>query len=280
VVGIKVLDSLRQACPLSKADISSAGGEVQGVRSGLRKLLPKYGLPSDFLVGATARQVKPDAERLLDALKGGRFFESLSAEERDEVLCSLLEILVAEAHKWLARQNIVVKCKRETTPGTWIRQILTAAKGKSAGSVEQHLVGAKLSKAFPETEVPALPGAAADAQTKRAGDFQIGTTVYHVTAAPGEGVVTKCQGNLDVGLHPVLLVPDKEKAVAEGIVDRLELAASITVMSIEDFLSVNILEMSKGRRQEFISALRSIIEEYNRRIEAAETDKSLKIEIQ
>jgi hypothetical protein len=78
----------------------------------------------------------------------------------------------------------------------------------------------------------------------------------------------------------VLLVPDKEKAVAEGIVDRLELAASITVMSIEDFLSVNILEMSKGRRQEFISALRSIIEEYNRRIEAAETDKSLKIEIQ
>lgn len=280
VVGIKILDSLRTTCPLPKNAIGSPGGEVKGVRSGLNKLLPKYGVPADFLRAATGRQAWHDAERLLDDLNEGEALVPMSPVERDEILCSLLDILAEEAHKWLARQNIKVRCKREISPGAWVGQILAEAKGKSGGSVEQHLVGAKLSRAFPEIEIPALPGAAADLQTKRAGDFQVGTTVYHVTAAPGEPIVRKCQGNLDTGLHPVLLVPGKQKPVAEGIVDRLELADKITVISIEDFLSVNILEMSKGRKQEFIVTLRSIIDEYNRRVEAAETDKSLRIEIE
>ncbi len=75
-------------------------------------------------------------------------------------------------------------------------------------------------------------------------------------------------------------MPAKQKPVADGIVERLELSAKITVMSIEDFLSVNILEMSHCRREGFVATLTAIVDEYNRRIDVAETDKSLKIEIQ
>ncbi len=279
-VGMTVLDWLRETCPLPKAETLAEGGEFRRVRSGLSRLFAKYGIPANFLKEATGRQASPDAQRLLDMLEEGRIFAPLSHKQRDALLLSLLAVLIDEANKWLGRQNLKVSCSRESSPGAWVGEILSEAKGKSGGRVEQHLVGAKLAKAYPDADIPALPGAAADVQTGRAGDFQVETTVYHVTAAPGDAVVQKCEANLRAGLHPVLLVPAKQKLVADGIVDRLELSSRIWVISIEDFLSVNILEMSHGRRQEFITTLRSIVEEYNLRIDAAETDKSLKIEIE
>ena len=278
-VGLKVLDWLRSECPLPKDSVLSPGGELKGARSGLRRLFPKYGIPEGFLKEATTRQAAHDAQRLLDMLDEGRMLCELCPEERDAVLSQLLSIVVEEANKLLARENLKVSCSREASPGAWVSQILKEAKGRSGGRVEQHLVGAKLAKVFRDEEIPALPGAAADVQTGRSGDFQIDTTVYHVTAAPGESVVRKCKANVTAGLHPVLLIPAKQKPVADGIVDRLELADKITVISIEDFLSVNILEMSHGRRENFVTTLNAIVDEYNRRIDVAETDKSLKIQI-
>jgi Domain of unknown function (DUF4928) len=50
-------------------------------------------------------------------------------------------------------------------------------------------------------------------------------------------------------------------------------------VAIEDFIALNIIEMSVGDQQQFIEKLRAIVESYNTRLEAVETDLSLKIEL-
>ena len=278
-VGIVILDSMRQKCPLEKSDIISRGGEIKGARSGLPTTLAKYGI-AGFLKEATTRQVHQDGQRLLDALQYGKIFQDLAKHERDSALSDLIDMLLGEAGAWLARQHLRVLCNRQLSPGAWVGEILDVARGRSGGRVEQHLVGAKLAKAHPDADVPVHPGAAGDTQTHRAGDFQVGTTVYHVTAAPGEAVIRKCKANFQAGLHPVLLIPARERGRTEIRADDLGMSGRVTIMAIEDFFSVNIIELSGGQRQQFLEVLKGIVDEYNRRVEEAETDKSLKIDLE
>lgn len=277
-VGIVILDSLRAKCPLDRSEIISDGGEISGARSALGGILEKYGIPG-FLKEATTRQVHQDGQRLLESLKYGKIFQDISPPQRDAILADLIEILLGEARTWIARQHLKMTCSREMAPGAWIGEILDQARGRSGGRVEQHLVGAKLTRAHPNIDVPVHPGTAADVQTGRAGDFQVGTTVYHVTAAPGPGVVEKCRANIHAGLSPVLLVPLAEKPRAELRAEDLGMSGRITIVGIEDFLAINIIELSDGERQEFIGVMRDIVNEYNRRIEEVETDKSLRIDL-
>lgn len=277
-VGIVILDSLREKCPRERDEMTSAGGEIKGARSGLRSILAKYEI-AGFLKEATTRQVHQDGQRLLEELRYGKIFQDLTPSETDGILAGLIAILLAEAQTWLARQHLKVICSREAAPGTWIGEILDQAKGRSGGRVEQHLIGAKLATAHPKARIPVHPGTAADVQTGRSGDFQVGTTVFHVTAAPGEAVIEKCKANVHSGLFPVLLVPASIRVKAEVLTEHLGMAGRMTVMAIEDFVSVNIIELSQGERLKFIETLKAIVDEYNRRIEEAETDKSLKIDI-
>ncbi len=181
--------------------------------------------------------------------------------------------------QWLGRQHLRVNCDRRHAPSKWIGNILSEAKGRSGGKVEQHLIGAKLERCHPALDIPNNPSHAGDAQTGRPGDFLVGSTAYHVTASPGSGVLEKCAANLRAGLHPVLVVPrdvaDKARHIAEdqGIADR------VTILAIEDFIASNIIEMTNGQQDAFVTELKAIITAYNRRLEAVETDLSLKIEV-
>lgn len=277
-VGIVILDAFRAKCPLEPSEIISGGGEISGARSALKHTLEKYGIPG-FLKEATTRQVHQDGQRLLEGFKYGAVFRDIPASQRDAILADLIEILLGEARTWLARQHLKIACSREMAPGAWVGEILDQARGRSGGRVEQHLVGAKLTRAHPNIDVPVHPGTAADVQTGRAGDFQVGTTVYHVTAAPGPAVLEKCRANIQAGLSPVLLVPLAAKPRAELRAEDLNLYGRVTIVGIEDFLAINIIELSDGEGPKFIKVMRDIITEYNRRIEAVETDKSLKIDL-
>jgi hypothetical protein len=278
-VGIVVLHSLRSKCPLAKIDVVTKGGEIKGSRKGLGAILGEYGVVG-YLKEATTRQAHQDGQRLLKELRFGKDLARLRDDERDRILRELIDRLVREATTWLSRQHLRITCKRGSAPGSWVAEIIERAQGRSGGRVEQHLVGAKLAEAHRDVDVPILPGTAGDAQTGRAGDFQIRTTVCHVTAAPGEAVVKKCEANADAGLHPVLLVPSSVKDRALLWAENLGMRGRLTVIAIEDFLSVNIIEHSGGETQNFIETLRRIVTEYNRRVAVAETDTSLTIEIE
>ena len=278
-MGIVILDKLCETRLLRREDVVSPGGEISGARAGLPKILAKHGIPEKFLKEITTRQAYQDGQHLFEQLGYGKVLSTFNDAKRKQQLDAGLEKLRNLALAWLNRQHIQLACGRQCSPSTWIAAILDEAKGKSGGKVEQHLVGAKLEKRHPDITIPNHPGHAGDVQTGRAGDFIVGTTCFHVTAAPTSAVVFKCAANIQSGLHPVLLVPQGQVAKSRHLAEDKSLADNITIIAIEDFLASNIIELSKGRQSDFLNTLQGIIETYNRRLAEVETDMSLKIEV-
>ena len=175
--------------------------------------------------------------------------------------------------------NVSIEINEAHSPITWINTILQGAKKKSDNRIAQHLVGAKLQKRHENCPIPNHPAHAADVQTERLGDFSIHDVVYHVTAAPSQAVIQKCAANIRAGKCPILLVPQDKKAATIGFAELDHLESQITVISIEDFIAVNIIEISVGEKTDFIQTLKDIVELYNKRLAEVESDMSLRIEI-
>jgi hypothetical protein len=91
-------------------------------------------------------------------------------------------------------------------------------------------------------------------------------------------VYEKCRANIQEGLRVYLLVPDRSLSGARQNA-ALMLEGRIAVESIESFVSQNIEEISAFSKKKLPDGLRKLIEEYNKRINETEVDKSLLIEI-
>ncbi|HEV3316594.1 MAG TPA: DUF4928 family protein [Candidatus Angelobacter sp.] len=280
--GIVVLDKLCQKTLLAEEDAFTSRGELKGARSGLDKVLERHGIPATYLKEATGRQAATYARILLQKLEyGKRLRGDANNQERQERLQEAIEIMRAEAFQWLQRQPLKIDCNRQSSPAVWVNTILKKAQGRSGGKVEQHLVGAKLQERYlTKILVPNFPGHAGDLQTKRSGDFDVGRISYHVTANPTRDHLRKCKDNAASNRIPVLIVPGNKVADArfyardEGVEDR------VTVLSLEDFIAQNVIEISSERDNDLFETMTSIINEYNRRIQEIETDPSLKIDVQ
>lgn len=166
-----------------------------------------------------------------------------------------------------------------------IRDLLAQAKGRQAegagtmfvGAMLQHLVGAKLSLAMPETNIVHHGFSVADAPGGRSGDFEIGSASLHVTTTPGEAVVRKCADNLAAGRHPIIvtlhdMLPAADAfANAAGIIDKLD------VLDAEQFLVGNLHELGGFSADQRRVTFEALIRKYNEIVEAHETDPSLQI---
>ena len=278
-MGIVVFDHLRKACPVSRNDVISQGGEVSGARSGLGKILEAYGIASNYLKEITTRQGHQDGQRLFEQFEWGKKFAQLTEKERDVLLLELIDVLRNLANDWLKRQNLKLNLDRHQGPTTWINVIVENAKGRSGGIVEQQLVGAKLARRFQSVDIPNYPAHAADKQTERMGDFTISNLVYHVTAAPSRNVLQKCAVNLKAGFHPILLIPHEQENKARILAQDEGVDQQLTIISIESFIALNIIELATDENKDFFSVLKEIVEIYNARLLAVETDLSLQIEI-
>jgi len=278
-MGVVVFDHMRKNSPVSRDDVISQGGEVSGARSGLGKILKSHGIPSGYLKEITTRQGHQDGQRLFEMFEWGNKFANLTAKERDELLLALIDVLRNLANDWLKRQNLKLEIDRREAPATWINIIVENAKGRSGGIVEQQLVGAKLAKRYQGFDVPNYPAHAADRQTERMGDFAISNLVYHVTAAPSRNVLQKCADNLKVGLHPILLIPSEQENKARVLAQDEGIYKQMTILAIEDYIAMNIIELATIEKKDLFSILKEIVEIYNARLSAVETDLSLQIEV-
>lgn len=278
-MGIVVIDHLKRNCPVSRNDVISQGGEVNGARSGLGKILESYEIPSSYLKEITTRQGHQDGQRLFEMFEWGNKFTKLTTQERDVLLLELIDTLRNLANDWLKRQNLKLDIDRRQAPATWINVIVENAKGRSGGIVEQQLVGAKLARRFQGVDIPNHPAHAGDKQTERMGDFTISNLVYHVTAAPSRNVLQKCADNLKVGLHPILLIPREQENKVRVLAQDEGIDQQLTIISIESFIALNIIEMATDENKDFFSVLKEIVEIYNARLSAVETDLSLQIEV-
>lgn len=278
-IGIVVLDWLRSAEFVTPEDVLSHGQEIKNARSGLRYVLGRYGVPESYLKEVTTRQATHDGRRLFEAYNWGRRFDGLSNTERDALLVELINILVVHAQRWLERKNLQLTLDRNEAPTAWIELILENAKGRSGGVIEQHLVGAKLARRFPNINIPNYPAHAADLQTSRSGDFVVRNMIFHVTAAPSSNVIAKCAANLKKGQSPILLVPRTKEANARAFAEDKGIDRQIAILSIEDFLTINLFELAAESDSDYFSVLAEIIDIYNQRLKAVETDLSLQIDI-
>lgn len=277
--GIVVLDHLRRACPVSHDQVISQGGEVSGARSGLGTILESYDIPSSYLKEVTTRQGHQDGQRLFEQFEWGKRLAEIPEDEREELLLELVGGLRDLANEWLKRQNLKLDIDRRQAPTTWVNIIVENAKGRSGGIVEQQLVGAKLARRFKGMAIPNHPAHAGDRQTERAGDFAISQSVYHVTSAPSRDVLQKCAKNVRVGLYPILLIPCEQENKARILAQDEGIDRELTIISIEDFVALNIIELATEESKDFFSVLKEIVEIYNKRLSEVETDLSLRIEV-
>ena len=91
--GIVVLDHLRQACPTSRDEVVSQGGEVSGARSGLGTILESYNIPRIYLKEVTTRQGHQDGQRLFEQFEWGKTLAEIPEDERETLLLELVEDL-------------------------------------------------------------------------------------------------------------------------------------------------------------------------------------------
>lgn len=161
-----------------------------------------------------------------------------------------------------------------------VRSMLDAA-GAKLGTVALHLVGARLEISTGDSQVLVENRSCtvSDELLGRPGRFLINDTVFHVTTSEMSLVAQRCARNLDAGYRPVLLVPESDLPLAIGYAAMWDIRPRITLSSIEQFVGLQIEESSGFNGRGIDAAVRKLIETYNTRVAAVETDPSLLIEI-
>ena len=277
-----VLERLREDFCIDIKEHTALGGvQIKGVSGqAVKKILTRFGETRPFVKegGRTNRGLRDQIKMMLEALDKAHL-ERLSPEKRADVLSELQHFLVSKVEAFHNRERI--KMIYDPSKSTWqnIQGLLSAARetGKE-GPVAQHLVGAKLQFRFPEITVSNESYSTADDQLGRPGDFYLGDTAFHVTVAPMGQVYEKCKDNLENGYRVFLLVPERAVTGARQNAE-LMVPGRIAVESIESFVGQNVEELSYFSRDKLKNGFRRLLEAYNNRVDAAETDKSMLVEI-
>lgn len=146
-----------------------------------------------------------------------------------------------------------------------------------AGAVMQHLVGAKLQLALPETQIEHKGFSVADAPSGRKGDYLIGDTAIHVTTTPSEALLRKCRANLNENLRPLIITSSSGMAGAVFFAQSLDISDRVDIFEVEQFIAVNIHEWCAFAHDKRPTRIAELIQTYNALIDQCETDPSLKI---
>ncbi|WP_158238950.1 DUF4928 family protein [Streptomyces barkulensis] len=287
--GLYITEFLACDFPLTR-DMYAAESQVKGASGAKAKsILGEHGEHRRFTSegGRTSRYTIRHAETLADVIN--KFGEEhgiadLSDVERLDLSALLQGWFVGKVREdYFGKKRISAEIDPGNSVRTTVANLIAAGRergGTTAGAIAQHLVGAKLKIRFPDADVNVESYTTADVQTGRAGDYEIGDTALHVTMAPGEKVFRdRCAHNLREGFRPRVLVPEDAVAAAVQIARLSGLEKKIAIQSIEDFVGTNIEETAGFTKDEIRVKLRELLELYNQRIETAESDMSLKIEI-
>jgi hypothetical protein len=280
---LHVLERLRADYQLDVAE-HVAGGEAQitGLSAdAAERLLARFGEMRQLssIGGRSNRGTRRDVASLLTSLRP-LGLDRVEPEARDRILVELQRHIVVEfVSRFFAAKRVRAAFDPAAATAQFIDALLADARSNGKhGAVAEYLVGAKLTCRFPESAVRNKQFNTADAQGGHAGDFELGNTAFHVTVAPAPNLFPKMKADLDRGLRVYLLVP---RSLVVGAQQNADVTASgrIAVESIESFVATNIDELSGFDGTKLRSGLRRLLETYNQRVDAVETDKSILIEV-
>lgn len=279
---LATLGHMQESFPIERSRLVTANNQVAGIQRYVRDAMKRYGetrrLPAEL--GRTTRSTVERATSLADRMNTIQQMADLTPEERSAIFSAIEDQVVLEIRKYLDQEAIRVQMDPSLPGPAIVAEILKAAANlRYGGPVAQHLVGAKLAVRFPETAIESHPFTAADQQTGRRGDFQIGDSVFHVTVSVQPGHIEKCVENLRQGLKPYMLVPESWLNAVGPFFQQNGLVGKAAAQSIESFVGQNMDELggfhAVGLRQSF----KTLLEEYNRRVVAVESNRGLLIEI-
>ncbi|MER6116327.1 DUF4928 family protein [Streptomyces sp. NPDC001743] len=287
--GLYISDFLASGFPLTRG-MYAAESQVKGASGAKAKsILGEHGEHRRFTSegGRTSRYMIRHAETLADEINEAGEKASvadLSDTERSDLAALFQGWFVAKVRDdYFGKKRISAEIDPDNSVRTTVANLIAAGRergGTTAGAIAQHLVGAKLAIRFPDVDINVESYTTADVQTGRAGDYEIGDTAIHVTMAPGEKVFQdRCAHNLREGFRPRVLVPEDAVAAATQIARLSGLEKKVAIQSIEDFVGTNIEETAGFTKGDIRARLRDLLELYNQRIETAESDMSLKIDI-
>lgn len=273
-----VLDHLCEIAPLTEEHVVTTGGQLRGGRgNNLRAVLRKYGMRDDLLSdGVTTRSTQRFRD-FMAAINYGEVLKGLSQAEREEAVKTLMQPVKARVTLLTTHEPLVIDLSNRKSLTAQVASVLRLSRERSRGRVEQHLVGAKLEERFGRDKVNRERAYSADVQTSRAGDFAIGTTIYHITASPMPILTRKLRANLAANYTPVLIVPDDMVSRALEILKNGGLENQVEVFALVMFLTQNILEMADAAGIDHAEMLERVLYIYNERIQETETDQSLRI---
>lgn len=274
--GLAVLQRMRRAYPLKRADYVTPGNQVRTSGSLIQSILERNGEERRFTRegGRTTRATVPAAEGLVEELNEVAALAGLSDEERGQAIDALQAWLVERVRNYLDQQAIEVEVNL-SKPSPQIVSDILAAAGSKAGAVAQHLVGAKLAVRYPDLEIENYSYTTADQQLGRPGDFVVGDTAFHVTVAPMPPVLDRCEENLRNGYRCTLLVLDSRLQAARQMAEAIDMQDRVGIFAIESFVGQNIEELGGFGRGELADGFRKLLEKYNERVEDVEADRSL-----
>lgn len=147
-----------------------------------------------------------------------------------------------------------------------------------AGTVLQHLVGAKLDLAH-GGGIEHRGASVADEAGGLVADFLVGDVAIHVTSAPGEAVVRKCSRNLESGLRPVIVTTRAGAPLATGLAEQLGIGDRVDVFQVEQLIAGNLYELGEFAQTGRRTSAEQLVARYNEIVDSCETDPSLRITV-
>jgi hypothetical protein len=283
--GLIVSRMMADGMPITDERLYSEGkSQVRGLSgSTISKILEQHGETRLFTRegGRTSRGTIFLAAAFRDVLNSTH---ELVSEAVDETLTSnQLEAFFTQCVRldYFDKQRITVELDYSKPVSSVVNDILKAAAERSdkpTGAVLQHLIGAKLQLRFPDVKIGNDRANSADLHTDREGDFQVGTTAFHVTTAPMEKLISRCAENKRAGYRPVILTLESKVVAARQMADNVGMSEQIAVQAAETFIGNNIEEIAIYDGDKIREGLARLIRTYNTRIHAIEIDKSLMID--
>lgn len=266
----------------SDALLTKGRGQVKGLglepiqtilkRHGILKVLAKEG-------GRTSRNSIKHMEEYVDFLNG------LAPAEFE--INTIEEFWIQRVHNFFASSPFKLKINSSSSVQFVFEDLIKQAYSKQrsgggtmyAGAMIQHLVGAMLTcVTSPDIKINIYAFSTADNPTGRPGDFFTGNSAIHVTTAPTEALINYCQENHESGMRPIIITVENKTSVARSLAENSKIDDKIDVFSVQQFLAVNVHQISMFSDKYKKEAILKIISAYNSIIEEFETDPSLKIE--
>ncbi len=287
--GLYITEFLATHFPLTK-NVYATRSQVKDAGGGkARAVLADHGISQKFTRegGRTSRATLQHASELAEIINeiGQQHALQNTSEVERQLIAALLQSWFVDRVRddYFDKQKVSAEINPNWAVRATVSALLRAGRergGNAAGAIAQHLVGAKLQIRFPSTVINVESYTTADAQTGRAGDFQVGDTAIHVTMSPGESLFReRCRHNIRNGFRPRVLVPSDQVVRAIVHAEDAGVAKQVAIQSIEDFVGTNIEEVAGFAQADVRTQLKKLLEVYNERIEQAEVDSSLKIEI-